>query len=131
MFLCYEHSLAEDVSAIAKKDSSVALNTQSGAASSMNLSIADFRKIEPVYQKLAAVLESVDAAANAYRDAVSSGKKPLEMDAIRGFSARRNLAIAQSKMDLQNVLTPVGWQSLSAYIEGPFRETVRVFKKPQ
>jgi hypothetical protein len=127
MFLRHHDALAQDVKALAATDPARASNTQVGAAASMNLGVNDFMRIGPVYQQLESELEAVNAKANAYRDAVVSGSTTLDIAIIKGFTASRNEAIARARARLQSALTPAGWQALSAYIDGEFRNGVRVF----
>jgi hypothetical protein len=119
MFLRFQDSLVQDGNALAKTN-------PTAAAASLSLSVGDFLKINPVYQQLASALLVIDTKANAYRDQVVSGKIPLDVGVIQGFTTSRNRAITQARAQLQNALTPGGWQALSAYIEGPFRQTIQV-----
>ena len=116
MFLLYHHSLVQDVQA--------APATQQAVAQSLGLSVADFTSITPVYQSLASALSAIDVDANAYRDAVTSGNQLLNIASIQQFSARRNQAVAQARLQLQSGLTTSGWAVLSAFIEGAFRQTI-------
>jgi hypothetical protein len=125
MFLRYQNSLVQDEQALAASDAIAAQNARAGDAASMKVSIADFQKINPVYLQLATALQAIDVDANAYRDAALQAKQPLDVAAIKQFSARREQAVANARAQIQKSLTPAGWQAVSNYIESSFRQKVR------
>jgi hypothetical protein len=124
MFLRYQDSLVQQLQAAIAADPTTAQITQQSAAQSLGLSVSDFARVNPVYQVLAATLQAVDADANAYRDAVKSGSKALDTATIKQFSVRRDQAVNNARIQLQQALTPTGWQAISSYIEGQFRQTI-------
>lgn len=122
MFLRYQNSLLQDIQAAT--DPAAGLARQQTAVQSLGLSVADFNKINPVYQALAAALQAVDTDANAYRDAVASGSKAVDPATIKQFSSRRDQAVSNARAQLQQAVTPAGWQALQNFVEGKFRQSI-------
>ena len=124
MFLRYYDSLVQDLQKDALADPATAQTRRQGAATSLGLNGADFEKIHTVSQALVSALAIVDQDANAYRDSVWSRKEKPDIAMIKQFSARRDQAVANARSELQKALTQPGWQALSTYIEGSFRQTI-------
>jgi hypothetical protein len=124
MFLRYQDSLVQDIQKAGATSTAAAQNAQQGAAAALSLTVADFAKINPVYQRLTVVLQAIDLDANAYRDAVIAGKRAPDVTVIQQLSARRSQALLNAKAQLQTALTPTGWATLAAYMDGPFRQTI-------
>jgi hypothetical protein len=126
MFLRHHDALAKDARALAATGTASTRDAEMGAAVSMHVGVDDFVRIGETYQQLEPALAAIDAKANAYRDAVTSGATALDVAVIRSFSASRNQAILRARAQLQGALAPEAWQALSAYIDGEYRQSVRV-----
>ena len=131
MFLLHHRTLMEEVKRFPLEKSSSALETEKAAAASMNVSVADFRAIAAVDAQVEALLQPIDKEADAYRDKVISGAVAHDRAVIQQFTARRAAVKASIKSRLKVTLSPEGWSEISAYIDGPFRQTVRMLRSPQ
>ena len=126
MFLLHHRGLMTEVRKLAASRSSEAIDTERAAAASMNVGVTDFRGIRAVYAQVAALLQSVDRDADAYRDHVISAGVPADVTILRQFNQRKTDVKVTIKRRLQAVLSAGGYAALNSYIEGSFRETIHI-----
>jgi hypothetical protein len=124
MFLRYQNSLVLDIQSATAANAASGQSLQQGAAQSLGLSVTDFSKVNPIYLALAVTLQAVDTDANAYRDSVVSTKTVPDLPTIKQFSSRRDQAVNNARTQLQQALTTAGWQALTNYVEGKFRQSI-------
>lgn len=125
MFLTNHHRLLAEVSARRSNGTMDSAREQSIAAS-MKLSVEDFEAVGPVYGEVQPLLDAVDHDADAYRDRVrASGGRP-DPKVYQGFTARKTVIESSIRSRLEAKLSPAAWKDLEAYIDGDFRQRIRV-----
>ena len=126
MFLLHHHGLMKDVREQTAAGSGEATDTELGSAASMGLGVADFRTVDGVYTQISALLRVIDTEADAYRDRVLSGSVAVDVSILHQFNDRKTAVKTSIKRRLQAALSPAGWAALNSYIEGSFRESIRM-----
>lgn len=126
LFLSEHDSMYRDVEADRAKNAARALIREKQLAENMHLRVEDVAEVASVYRRLAAKFEVIDAEANAYRDSVIAKKGMPDLAKIKGFSDRRDQALAQAIAELHHALAPSAWNDLKAFVTGPYRAHIRV-----
>jgi len=128
MFLVHHQGIAKEVQRLAAETPAASADLERSAAASMNLTVPDFKAIGVVCSQVEALLTVIDKAANEYRDKVLAGTVALDIAVLQQFNARKTSVKATIKQRLRAALSPEGWKEISAHIEGPFRQAVRMVK---
>jgi hypothetical protein len=126
MFLLHHQGLMGEVRRRAAAGTAAAGGTERAAAASMDLGVSDFRALGAVYSQVFPLLQAIDKEADEYRDRVLSGSVTPDVAVLHQLNDRKTSIKASIKPRLQTVLSPKGWAALNSYIEGLFREGVRM-----
>ena len=131
LFLRHVDGLAAAIRAAASQSPGEADASRSGAAASIGVSVADFSKIDPVYQQLIIALDAINTDANGYRDELIATGKRADPATMKSFTDRRNAAIQNASNNLAVAISGSGWAAVSAYVEGPFRHSITAVRSAQ
>lgn len=128
MFLLHHQGIAKEIQHLVAETPAASGDLERSAAASMNLTVPDFKAVGAVCSQIQTLLDDIDKAANEYRDKALAGNVALDIAVVQQFNARKTSIKATIKQRLRAALSPAGWKEISAYIEGPFRQTVLMVK---
>jgi hypothetical protein len=123
-FFSFHQAIQKDISGA--KDASSGAAFLRAAADHFNISESDFLSAGRVISSVLGRISALMQAAKAYSsNEMAAGRRP-DRTTLEAFQKQRLELLRDGANDLQQAVSPTGWEALHSYINGPYRShTIR------